>query len=235
MEKKVTKVLLVDDTQLFLELEKSCFNRQDCEVFTATDGIAALKVAGEERPDLVMLDLYIPEMDGIKVLENIRQQDELNDTKVIVSGTGGKEEDIDKCRELGCDAHLLRPITKNKMIETAARVLNIPLRVDARVEVEMEVYSDPKHKKYFGLSRDISAGGIYVMSEKKFKPGSRVHLSFSLPHQEGVFSLESRSVRVVNLPPRQGKPFYGLAFQYLKLKASERKKIEAFVEEKAGK
>jgi CheY-like chemotaxis protein len=227
---KITKVLLVDDTKLYLDLERSFFTRQDCKVFTATSGIKALEIVEKEAPDLVMLDLYLPETDGFRVLKRIREEKGI---KLVAIGLRDQEEDGRICRKLGVDAFLIRPVTKNDLIGTVSKLLNLPLRVDARIQVEMEVFADQKKEKYFGRSRDISAGGTYVKSEKEIKPGSQALLSFSLPGWEDIFSVESRCLRV-DIIPREGKPLFGLAFQFVGIGSFEREKIEVFVDQKIG-
>jgi len=227
---KVTKVLLVDDTKLYLDLERSFFTRQDCKVFTATTGLMALEIVQKESPHLVMLDLYLPELDGFWVLERIREN---KDIKLVAIGLRDQEEDGRICRRMGVDDFLVRPVTKNDLIGTASKLLNMPLRVDARVQVEMEVFADQKKEKYFGRSRDISAGGTYVRSEKEINPGSQALLSFSLPGWSDIFSVESRCLRVDKIP-REGKPLFGLAFQFVGIGSFEREKIEVFVNQKIG-
>jgi CheY-like chemotaxis protein len=227
---KITKVLLVDDTRLYLDLEGSFFTRQDCKVFTTTSGLKALEIVQNESPDLVMLDIYLPEMDGFRVLERIREDKGI---KLVAIGLRDQEEDGRLCRRMGVDAFLVRPVTKNDLIGTASKLLNMPLRVDARVQVEIEVFADQKKAKYFGKSRDISAGGTYVQSEKEIKPGSQALLSFSLPGWADIFSVESRCLRVDTIP-REGKPLFGLAFQFAGISSFEKEKIEVFVNQKIG-
>jgi len=222
---KITKVLLVDDTKLYLDLQRSFFTRQDCKVFTATTGLKALEIVQKETPDLVMLDLYLPEMDGFRVLERIRADKEV---KLVAIGLRDQEEDGRICRKMGVDAFLVRPVTKNDLIGTASKLLNMVLRVDARIQVEIEVFADQKKEKYFGRSRDISAGGTYVRSEKELKQDSQALLSFSLPGWTDTFSVKSRCLRVDKIPV-EGKPLFGLAFQFVDIGSFEREKIEVFV------
>ena len=70
MHKK--KVLLVDDVQLFLEQEKTFFNRNDFELLLARRGSEAIRIIREEKPELVFMDLYMPEADGDRCCHMIK-------------------------------------------------------------------------------------------------------------------------------------------------------------------
>ena len=226
---KPTKVLLVDDVRLFLELEKTFFRRQGCEILTATTGAEALTLVQNEQPDLVVLDLFLPELDGLGVLKWIRGHEETKDMKVIIVSVSGKEEDIQNCHQAGCDAYLTKPITQKILLDTAAQILRIPQRIDVRIWIEMHVEGYRGSEKLFGQSENISIGGIYVKSENEFPPGSLITLSFTLPDQEETLKIGSRLLRVEKLPPAEGKTVYGLAFQYVNLLANERRLISDYI------
>lgn len=226
---KPTKVLLVDDVRLFLELEKTFFRRQGCEILTATTGTEALTLVQNELPDLVVLDLFLPELDGLGVLKWIRSHDETKDTKVIIVSVSGKDEDIQSCQQAGCDAYLTKPITQKILLDTAAQILRIPQRIDVRIWIEMQVEGYRGSEKLYGQSENISIGGIYVKSENEFPPGSLINLSFTLPDQEEKLNIGSRLLRVEKLPPAEGKTVFGLAFQFINLLANERRQISDFI------
>lgn len=230
MTERPTKVLLVDDVRLFLELEKTFFRRQGCEIFTTTAGPEALDLAHKEKPDLLVLDLYLPEMDGLEVLKRIRSDEELKKIKVIIVSVSGKEEDIQACKRAGCDAYLTKPITQKMLLDTSAQLLRIPQRIDIRIWVEIEVEGFQDGEKFYGQSDNISIGGIYIKSDKEFPTGTSVNLRFSLPGHENVFSIRSHVLRMEKLPVTIGKFRFGLGFRFIDLSPQESRQIQAFVQ-----
>ncbi len=230
MTERPTKVLLVDDVRLFLELEKTFFRRQGCEIYTATAGPEALDLAHREKPDLVVLDLYLPEMDGLEVLKRIRSDEELKKINVIIVSVSGKEEDIQACKRAGCDAYLTKPITQKMLLDTAAQLLRIPQRIDIRIWVEIEIEGFRDGEKFYGQSDNISIGGIYVKSDKEFPLSTSVNLRFSLPGQESVFAIRSQVLRTEKLPVTIGKFRFGLGFHFLDVSPQESRQIQTFVQ-----
>lgn len=231
---KPTKVLLVDDVRLFLELEKTFFRRQGCEIFTATTGTEALTVVSKERPDLVVLDLSLPEMDGLEVLKRIRANEQLHGIKIIIASVSGEEEDIKNCKEAGCDAYLTKPVTQRVLLDTAARILGIPQRVDIRIWIEMQVEGSKDGDKFYGQSDNISIGGIYVRCEKEFVIGAHINLCFTLPDEDDSLSTVGELLRIEKLPPIEGKSTFGLAFRFVQITEKARNQIKTLIDKKTS-
>ncbi|MCI0700534.1 MAG: response regulator [Planctomycetia bacterium] len=80
------------------------------EVRTATDGPAALKVAEEFRPDVILLDIGLPGMDGYEVANQLRQRPEFRATRLIALTGWGQDTDREQSRKAGFDLHLVKPI-----------------------------------------------------------------------------------------------------------------------------
>jgi two-component system, chemotaxis family, CheB/CheR fusion protein len=108
--RSVKRILVVDDNQDVLELLALELGMEGHEVVTASDGQAALHAAVEFRPDVVLLDLGLPVMDGYEVARQLRQVPELAGIAIVaVTGYGG-EQDRQRSREAGIDHHLLKPL-----------------------------------------------------------------------------------------------------------------------------
>ena len=89
------KIVLADDVELFLMLEKTVFNREEFELITGRDGRAILKIIREAEPDLVFMNLYMPEMNGEECCRLVKQDDAIRHIPVIMVIQGGREEDLD--------------------------------------------------------------------------------------------------------------------------------------------
>jgi CheY-like chemotaxis protein len=116
------RVLVVDDNEAAASMLALLLDRLGAQkVEVATDGAAAVTKARELRPDLVLLDIGLPGMDGYQVARELRRSREL-DRSVLVALTGyGQEEDRLRSREAGFDEHLVKPAS----IDDLQRVLSM--------------------------------------------------------------------------------------------------------------
>src|SRR5205807_5241252 len=92
------------------------------EVHVVHDGTAALESASTLRPDLVLLDIGLPGIDGYEVARRLRQQDEFQKTLLVALTGYGQEEDRRRSREAGFDAHLVKPLDLHGLLELLARL-----------------------------------------------------------------------------------------------------------------
>ena len=107
-ERKGMRVLLVDDESQFVEALAERLQLRGFEAHVANDGPAALDLLEKHRLQLVVLDLRMPEMDGLEVLRRIKEK--WPTTQVIIATGHGDEEDRRKCLELGAFAFLSKPV-----------------------------------------------------------------------------------------------------------------------------
>lgn len=175
------KILLVDDTKLFLELEKNFLKLSPVQVLTASSGEEALKVAAAERPALIFMDITMPGMGGIACCTAIKADGELRDIPVIMVSSHGEEEDLEACRKAGCDGYLTKPIDRRLFLEKARYSLESIERRDARVACVASVTYTLNGISQSGFTADISCGGIYVVAEQEVAENRALSLEISLP------------------------------------------------------
>lgn len=108
MENGKKAILLIEDNPLLTGLYSAGFKKKGLNIFIVHNGEEGLKVIEEEKPDIVLLDLFMPGMTGIEVLERIRSNPNIKDTKVIVLTINNKEEDKQKAKDLGVIDFLLK-------------------------------------------------------------------------------------------------------------------------------
>ncbi|MCL6547686.1 MAG: response regulator [Alicyclobacillus sp.] len=119
------KVLVVDDQLGIRMLLQEALGNEGHDVFQAPNGPAALDIIRRENPDLILLDMKIPGMDGLEILRNIRKLD--IDTKVIMMTAYGELDLIQEAMELGALAHFTKPFD----IDELRQVVNAHLYEDA--------------------------------------------------------------------------------------------------------
>ena len=102
------KVLIVEDDSFLVNAYRIKFERLGYETKIAIDGESALKILGEWVPDVVILDLVMPKMDGYEFLEKMRAKPEFLNIPVLVATNLGQPEDVDRARELGANNYVIK-------------------------------------------------------------------------------------------------------------------------------
>ncbi len=119
------KVLVVDDERPVVMVIETNLKIAGYEVLTAYNGREALEKMRSERPDCVVLDVMMPEMNGWQVLEEIRDDEDLCDTQVIMLTAMVDDADISRGYELGVDLYLTKPFEPEELLEFVGRVIDM--------------------------------------------------------------------------------------------------------------
>ncbi|QGJ71227.1 Hypothetical protein PBC10988_29310 [Planctomycetales bacterium 10988] len=121
---KTASLLVVDDSATIRKLVELTFEKLDFEVFSAVDGVQAIATIGKRRPDLVLLDINMPRMDGYKVCKVIRTHEATKDIPVVM--LSGKDGLFDKVRGrlAGCTDYITKPFHAETVIEVVQQYLN---------------------------------------------------------------------------------------------------------------
>lgn len=111
------KVLLVDDEEFFRRLVAAGFEREGYAVLQADNGIDGLRIAEQEKPELIILDLVMPGLLGFEVCKSLRENSAFSNTPIIVMSAKAYKPDIDKALELGADAYIVKPIELEELMQ----------------------------------------------------------------------------------------------------------------------
>jgi two-component system, OmpR family, alkaline phosphatase synthesis response regulator PhoP len=118
------KILAVDDEKHIVRLVQVNLERQGYEVVTANDGREALQKVEEERPDLVVLDVMMPYMDGFEVLQNMRRNPATRDIPVIMLTAKAQDADVFKGWQSGVDCYLTKPFNPMELLSFVKRIFD---------------------------------------------------------------------------------------------------------------
>ena len=110
------KVVVVDDYKDAANSLAMLLRLEGHSVQTACDGPTALAVVEQQSPDVVLLDLGLPKMDGYAVAQVLRERPETKDTFIIAVTGYGQESDRERCKEAGFDLHLLKPVDTERLL-----------------------------------------------------------------------------------------------------------------------
>ena len=111
------KILIVDDEPNIVMSLEYTFKKNNFEVFIARDGQEALDILQNQLPDVIILDVMMPLVDGFETLEQIKKNERLQHCKVMFLSAKNKESDIEKGMALGADAYLTKPFSIKKVVE----------------------------------------------------------------------------------------------------------------------
>ena len=118
------KILIVDDEPNIVMSLEYTFKKNNFEVFIARDGQEALDILKGQLPDIIILDIMMPLVDGYATLEQIKKDERLQHCKVIFLSAKNKESDIEKGLSLGADAYMLKPFSVKKLVEQVNDLLS---------------------------------------------------------------------------------------------------------------
>jgi two-component system, chemotaxis family, chemotaxis protein CheY len=113
------KILIAEDSQFMRGVLKDIFSKEGHELIEAENGNEALGKFEKEKPDIILLDIIMPEVDGIEVLKKIGKQ-----AKIIVISAVGQEKMVDEARDLGAVDYIVKPFENEKVLETVKKVLS---------------------------------------------------------------------------------------------------------------
>ena len=119
----VKTVLIVEDNELNMKLFHDLLDAHGYRTLQTRNGLDALKIAREHRPNLILMDIQLPEISGLEVTKWLKDDEELRDIPVIAVTAFAMKGDEERIRQGGCEAYLSKPISVGKFIETIRHFL----------------------------------------------------------------------------------------------------------------
>ena len=166
MKKKDIKILLVDDEQDILEIVGYNLTQEGYQVITASNGKEAIFKAKKELPQLIIMDVMMPEMDGIEACETIRRMPELQDT--IITFLTARSEDYSQVAgfDAGADDYIAKPI-KPKVLISKVKALLRRLKSDDAIASSTLVVGDIEiNREEYKINK---GGEVMVLPKKEFE------------------------------------------------------------------
>ena len=123
-EKMAKTILIVEDNELNMKLFHDLLEAHGYAILQTRDGIKALKLAREHHPDLILMDIQLPEVSGLEVIKWIKEDDSMKSIPIIAVTAFAMKGDEEKIRESGCEAYIAKPISVSHFLETVQKFLN---------------------------------------------------------------------------------------------------------------
>jgi two-component system, cell cycle response regulator DivK len=122
---KRNRILVVEDNQLSSKLLKQLLTAHGYEVSESLEGLQALDIACDEQPDLILMDIRLPDISGLEVTRLLKQDDRTKTIAIVAVTALASPEDEKKGLESGCDAYIPKPITLGNLLRTIESFLKI--------------------------------------------------------------------------------------------------------------
>ena len=117
-------VLIVEDNELNMKLFHDLLDAQGYATLETREGLQALSLARQHRPDLILMDIQLPEISGLEVTKWLKEDDDLSHIPVIAVTAFAMKGDEERIREGGCEAYLSKPISVGLFLDTVRRFLS---------------------------------------------------------------------------------------------------------------
>jgi two-component system cell cycle response regulator DivK len=117
-------VLIVEDNDLNMKLFNDLLEAHGYDTLQTRDGVEALRLAREHRPDLILMDIQLPEISGLEVTKWLKEDDDLRAIPVIAVTAFAMKGDEEKIRGGGCEAYIAKPISVASFLRTVERFLS---------------------------------------------------------------------------------------------------------------
>ena len=174
-------ILIADDLPAHLDLFEVILQRADCRLVRAEDGIAALRLAREVKPDLVYLDIEMPGLNGGEVCRLLRADPDGRRVPIVLVSSHGRREFAMKC---GADQFLGKPVDEPTLLDTLEAFLRLQARGEKRLAVDWPLTFWREGSSHSGRMLDVSRTGFFVECRRPQSIGSRLAIAFPLPEPD---------------------------------------------------
>jgi two-component system phosphate regulon response regulator PhoB len=173
---KKETILVVDDEEDILELVRYNLQREGYQVETAVSGEKALKLARQQPPELIVLDLMLPGMDGLDVARHLKNDARCRQVPIVMLTAKGEEADVVTGLELGAEDYVTKPFSPRILVARIKAVLRrrheAPAEGDERIEIhDLEIHPGRREVRVAGVPVDLTYTEFQVLHCLARRPG----------------------------------------------------------------
>ena len=179
MEKK--SLLIVDDVELFLQLEISYLGRDNFDIHTARSGSEALEKARSLMPDLILLDLFMPDMNGDEVCRRLKEDPRTSSIPIVIISSGSKQRSRVDTTDAGCDGLIFKPVRRDVLLSIVEEHLGISIRRWDRATLTIPCAVEYEGEHFDSNILSLSAEGAFIEMDLQNVTGDILQISFTLP------------------------------------------------------
>lgn len=224
------RILLTNLPEILSPMENSLFRREGFSLLIARDGRQAFEIIENHDPALAILDLEMLNEGGDQCCRRVKNDPILRRIPVILVARRDREEDVQRCRQAGCNEILFRPVDSQELLQAACRMLGITERRASRLGLAQpaQVGRDPRQLRP-AMIHNLNAGGAFVETHKLFPVDSEIWVEFAFP--DGSAQIQARCrVAWVNHPEwlKATRLPIGMGLQFIALDDAATLALERF-------
>jgi DNA-binding response OmpR family regulator len=207
------KILIVDDEEDIVELVRYNLTREGFDTLSAVSGETALKLVRNEAPDLIVLDLMLPGVDGLEVTRRLKGDPNLRNIPIVMLTAKGEEADVVSGLELGADDYIVKPFSPKIMVARIKTVLrrqnepeqtdDVPIRID-----NLSIHLGRRDVQLDGNSVDLTFTEFQILSLLAKRPGwvfTRTQIVDAVRGDDYPVTDRSVDVQIVGLRKKLGQ------------------------------
>ena len=224
-------ILIADDSDALLAylpiaLQRMGYNK----VILARQGKNALKLIKALRPDVVLLDIMMPLMDGVEVLRHIKSAEQTSSIPAIMLTTVSDMEKYEECKKLGCSGYLSKPIKVTELSDTLNRCITYAGGKQRRflrtvLEKKVTVTYKGEIQEHYGVS--ISEGGMYIRKVKPFPVGAEINIAIHL--KDGELYLTGKVINTISVREGTFHVVPGMTIEFKGLSSGDSAKLKDYI------
>lgn len=187
------KILLIDDTPEHIEASVAILCQNNFKVRIATKGLTALKLIEQHQPDLILLDVYMPEMDGFEVCKMIKSNIEFNNIPIIFLTSSNDEESIKKGFELGAQDYVIKPFNISELLARVNTHIKLKQQTEFLKEANRELDSF-----CYTVSHDLKAPLLSISKLAEYLESDYTD-KIGDDGKELILNIREKSTEVINI------------------------------------
>lgn len=206
-----SKLLTVDDSKTVRILVKKAFKSCDIDIIEATNGVEGLSVASKESPDLILLDVTMPVMDGVEMLTRLKGDPNTKHIPVIMLTAEGGRDNVLKIAKLGIRDYIVKPFKENVLVDKVGRVIDLHkkeqhktildkirvLLVEDKPAIVASIQEGLNHLPWDFNSASTAAEGVDLFVDIDF---DLVLMSLSLPNDSAFDAMKKMRAKKHGIP-----------------------------------
>jgi CheY-like chemotaxis protein len=230
MSERSKRILIVDDSETFLMYLSILLRRMGFDVIPADNGITALKLLRVLMPDVVILDIAMPQMDGITTLRHIKGDEHTSNIPVIMVTVSSNTKNYEECEKLGCTAYLTKPIKVPDVHSSLNGCMSFGdkqrLLLRTLFEKRVSVTHNGVTSEHYAVS--LSEGGIYIRMRNPFPVGTELGVRVPLKNRVNL-NMKGRVIYVKGIGGNVFKIVPGMAVEFRDVSRHDSEALNSYV------
>lgn len=220
----MTRILAVDDEHLYQHLLEVNLEKEGFEVMTASNGLDALEMVSSQNPDLVIMDIMMPKMDGITTCERIRQ---FSNVPIIMLTARGEEQDRVRGLNVGADDYVVKPFSATELV---ARVRAVLRRTSSSEQI-----TQTRYFTHGNLKIDFARAEVWKDDKPVYLSATEYRLMIQFAHHIGqVMTAEELLMAIWGPQYREDKEILWVSIARLRQKLEDNSHSPVHIVTRAG-